>query len=188
MFGMVIPPLIGNPYNGYINPYVIRLMSLSPDIWFHNGSLEDPGTGHDPSRPPAVPAEWHENLVAQFLAKAPLLLEPKPPIFVQKPPKKHVKLKPHGNRPGTRDPLLPPMCFCFIIFSQLMVRVGGLGPCWDPGSNVAPKNFRDLHDLGHPATHTIPIGIPWSHGKSMGPAHQSRGVPCPWESLEPSLI
>ena len=29
ILGMVIPPLIGNPNNGYINPYEIRLMSLS---------------------------------------------------------------------------------------------------------------------------------------------------------------
>ena len=28
-----LPPLIGNPYNGYINPYGIGLMSLSPIIW-----------------------------------------------------------------------------------------------------------------------------------------------------------
>ena len=28
-----LPPLIGNPFNGYINPYGIGLMSLSPIIW-----------------------------------------------------------------------------------------------------------------------------------------------------------
>ena len=28
-----VPPLIGNPYKGYINPYGIGLMSLSPIIW-----------------------------------------------------------------------------------------------------------------------------------------------------------
>ena len=32
VLGMAIPPLIGNPYNGYINSYGIGLMSLSP-IW-----------------------------------------------------------------------------------------------------------------------------------------------------------
>ena len=29
---MVIPPLIGNPYNGYIKPYEIRLSFPSPTI------------------------------------------------------------------------------------------------------------------------------------------------------------
>ena len=33
VLGMVIQPLIGNPYNGYINPYGLGLMSLSPIIW-----------------------------------------------------------------------------------------------------------------------------------------------------------
>ena len=33
VLGMVIQPLIRNPYNGYINPYGIGLMSLSPIIW-----------------------------------------------------------------------------------------------------------------------------------------------------------
>ena len=137
-------------------------MSLSPDIWSFTGSWRTLALAMTRSRSPAVPAEWHENLVAQFLAKAPLLLEQNSNHILQKRPKKHVKLKPHGNRrdqgPWTR---YYPQCFCFMIFSQLMVWVGGLGPRWDPGSNVAQKNFRDLHDLGHPATHTIPIGIPW---------------------------
>ena len=38
VLGMVIQPLIGNPYNGYINPYGIGLMSLSPIIWKCHGS------------------------------------------------------------------------------------------------------------------------------------------------------
>ena len=35
---MVIQPLIRNPYNGYINPYGLGLMSLSPIIWKCHGS------------------------------------------------------------------------------------------------------------------------------------------------------
>ena len=42
ILGMVIQPLIGNPYDGYINPYGLGLMSLSPIIWKY-GSL-DPST------------------------------------------------------------------------------------------------------------------------------------------------
>ena len=33
VLGMVIQPLIGNPYNGYIGAPTIGLMSLSPIIW-----------------------------------------------------------------------------------------------------------------------------------------------------------
>ncbi len=44
--------LIGNPYNGYINPYGLGLMSLSPIIW-NNGSL-DPDT-HAVFSAPKVP-------------------------------------------------------------------------------------------------------------------------------------
>ena len=43
VLGMVIQPLIGNPYNiynGYINPYGLGLMSLSPIIWKCHGSLD----------------------------------------------------------------------------------------------------------------------------------------------------
>ena len=35
-----LQPLIGNPYNGYINPYELGLMSLSPTIWKCHGSLD----------------------------------------------------------------------------------------------------------------------------------------------------
>ena len=34
----ILRPLIGNPYNGYINPYGLGLMSLSPIIWKCHGS------------------------------------------------------------------------------------------------------------------------------------------------------
>ena len=39
--GMVIPPLIGNPYNGYINPYY--WVDDHPLLYGNSGSL-DPGT------------------------------------------------------------------------------------------------------------------------------------------------
>ena len=39
--GMVIPPLIGNPYNGYIDPYY--WVDDHPLLYGKNGSL-DPGT------------------------------------------------------------------------------------------------------------------------------------------------
>ena len=41
VLGMVIPPLIGNPYNGYINPYY--WVDDHPLSYGNNGSL-DPGT------------------------------------------------------------------------------------------------------------------------------------------------
>ena len=41
ILGMVIPPFIGNPYNGYINPYY--WVDDHPLLYGNNGSL-DPGT------------------------------------------------------------------------------------------------------------------------------------------------
>ena len=41
VLGMVIQPLIGNPYNGYINPYY--WVDDHPPLYGNNGSL-DPGT------------------------------------------------------------------------------------------------------------------------------------------------
>ena len=41
VLGMVIPPLIGNPYNGYINPYY--WVDDHPLLYGNNGSL-DPRT------------------------------------------------------------------------------------------------------------------------------------------------
>ena len=41
LLGMVIPPLIGNPYNGYINPY--DWVDDHPLLYGNNGSL-DPAT------------------------------------------------------------------------------------------------------------------------------------------------
>ena len=41
VLGMVIPPLIGNPYNGYINPYY--WVDDHPLLYGNNGSL-DPST------------------------------------------------------------------------------------------------------------------------------------------------
>ena len=41
ILGMVIPPLIGNPYTGYINPY--NWVDDHPLLYGNNGSL-DPGT------------------------------------------------------------------------------------------------------------------------------------------------
>ena len=41
ILGMVISPLIGNPYNGYINPYY--WVDDHPLLYGNNGSL-DPGT------------------------------------------------------------------------------------------------------------------------------------------------
>ena len=36
---VVFPPLMtGNPYNRYINPYGLGLMSLSPIMWKFHGS------------------------------------------------------------------------------------------------------------------------------------------------------
>ena len=43
VLGMVIPPLIGNPYNGYINRYC--WVDDHPLLYGNNGSL-DPST-HD---------------------------------------------------------------------------------------------------------------------------------------------
>ncbi len=45
ILGMVIPPLIGNPYNGYINPYY--WVDDHPLLYGNNGSL-DPDTCDDP--------------------------------------------------------------------------------------------------------------------------------------------
>ena len=43
ILGMVIPPLIGNPYNGYVNPYY--WVDDHPPLCGNNGSLDsDPGT------------------------------------------------------------------------------------------------------------------------------------------------
>ena len=41
VLGMVIPPSIGNPYNGYINPYY--WVDDHPLLYGNNGSL-DPST------------------------------------------------------------------------------------------------------------------------------------------------
>ena len=41
VLGMVIPPLIGNPYKGYINPYY--WVDDHPLLYGNNGSL-DPST------------------------------------------------------------------------------------------------------------------------------------------------
>ena len=41
ILGMVIPPLIGNPYNGYVNPY--DRVDDHPLLYGTNRSL-DPGT------------------------------------------------------------------------------------------------------------------------------------------------
>ena len=41
ILGMAIPPLIGNPYNGYINPYY--WVDDHPLLYGNNGSL-DPST------------------------------------------------------------------------------------------------------------------------------------------------
>ncbi len=41
VLGMVIPPLIGNPYNGHINPYY--WVDDHPLLYGNNGSL-DPST------------------------------------------------------------------------------------------------------------------------------------------------
>ena len=43
-----LPPLNRNPYNGYINPYGLGLMSLSPIIWKY-WELIDPGTNSSSS-------------------------------------------------------------------------------------------------------------------------------------------
>ena len=44
ILGMVIQPLIGNPYNGYISPY--HWVDDHPLLYGNNGSL-DPGTCGD---------------------------------------------------------------------------------------------------------------------------------------------
>ena len=38
ILGMVVPPLIGNPYNGYINPYY--WVDDHPLLYGNDGSLE----------------------------------------------------------------------------------------------------------------------------------------------------
>ena len=38
MLGMVIPPLIGNPYNGHINPY--HWVDDHPLLYGNNGNLD----------------------------------------------------------------------------------------------------------------------------------------------------
>ena len=40
VLGMAIPPLIGNPYNGYINPYY--WVDDHPLLYGNNGSLDNP--------------------------------------------------------------------------------------------------------------------------------------------------
>ena len=45
VLGMVIQPLIGNPYNGYMTPYY--WVDDHPLLYGNNGSL-DPGTYRDP--------------------------------------------------------------------------------------------------------------------------------------------
>ena len=52
--GMVIPPLIGNPYNGYINPYYC--VDDHPLLYGNNGSL-DPGTYKKPYTS-GIPQPW----------------------------------------------------------------------------------------------------------------------------------
>ena len=47
ILGMVIPPLIGNPYNGYINPYY--WVDDHPLLYGNNGSL-DPSTCNTPPK------------------------------------------------------------------------------------------------------------------------------------------
>ena len=44
ILGMVIPPLIGNPYNGYVNPYY--WVDDHPLLYGNIGSL-DPSTDDD---------------------------------------------------------------------------------------------------------------------------------------------
>ena len=44
IFGMAIPPLIGNPYNGYIKPYY--WVDDHPLLYGNNGSL-DPSTSRE---------------------------------------------------------------------------------------------------------------------------------------------
>ena len=44
ILGMVIPPLIGNPYNGYINPYY--WVDDHPLLYGNNGSLDPSTFGH----------------------------------------------------------------------------------------------------------------------------------------------
>ena len=58
VLGMVIPPLIGNPYNGYINPYY--WVDDHPLLYGNSGSL-DPGThGHGGRIKPLIkPALCH---------------------------------------------------------------------------------------------------------------------------------
>ena len=48
VLGMVIPPLIGNPYNGYINPYY--WVDDHPLLYGNNGSL-DPSTYEETCHP-----------------------------------------------------------------------------------------------------------------------------------------
>ena len=48
VLGMVIQPLIGNPYNGYINPY--KWVDDHPLLYGNNGSL-DPSTYMIPTNP-----------------------------------------------------------------------------------------------------------------------------------------
>ena len=49
ILGMVIPPLIGNPYNGYINPYY--WVDDHPLLYGNNGSLDPNTFGRGPITP-----------------------------------------------------------------------------------------------------------------------------------------
>ena len=65
VLGMAIPPLIGNPYNGYINPYY--WVDDHPLLYGNNGSL-DPSTYEKRLKYVEIPA-------AVFLSKVLNILE-----------------------------------------------------------------------------------------------------------------
>ena len=59
VLGIVIPPLIGNPYNGYINPYywVDEFIPTIGKQW----ELIDPSTYESRKKPSYFPLYWMVN-------------------------------------------------------------------------------------------------------------------------------
>ena len=63
VLGMVIQPLIGNPYNGYINPYY--WVDDHPLLYGNNGSL-DPGTFRENGHPGSWMLRTHSPVFGCF--------------------------------------------------------------------------------------------------------------------------
>ena len=97
ILGMVIQPLIGNPYfRGPLNPYGIGLMSLSPIIWKYR-ELIDPSTLAKWDDPPSIEPQ-SLDLAAAHSTTIPVTESPPgwhyifrwPGIFIALPENLHV--------------------------------------------------------------------------------------------------